>query len=165
MADLRVRLADPAADRDILDHLFGELQRDYGAAETVDAPGHVGDTLGQHPGCEVLLAECNGRTVGFASFSIIFPNADLRPILYLRLLYVETGARSSGAGTRLMQCLADLAVKRGCTRMDWTTDTGNQRAQAFYERLGGTHMTHTVNYRLNADALDALAQGDGTSEE
>ena len=55
-----------------------------------------------------------------------------------------------------------LAVDRGYGRLDWTTDEGNDGAQAFYERLGAKRIQQKVYYRLDAGALRAYADdGEG----
>jgi len=35
-----------------------------------------------------------------------------------------------------MDGLYGIAAERGCSRVEWTTDTSNQAAQAFYESIG-----------------------------
>jgi GNAT superfamily N-acetyltransferase len=98
-----------------------------GAAFLVDPP--PGGTL-------CLVAERDGRLVGFAILNPYFPAADLTHGLYLKELYVTEAARSTGVGEELLEAIRALAKKRGDTRVIWTTGEPNIGAQRFYDRLG-----------------------------
>jgi GNAT superfamily N-acetyltransferase len=52
--------------------------------------------------------------------------------LHVALLWVAESHRHSGLGTRLMDSLEDVAVRRGCTRAH--LDTFSYQARPFYER-------------------------------
>jgi len=41
-----------------------------------------------------------------------------------------------------------LLAARGCTRIEWTTDTGNLAAQRFYESLGARPLPTKLFYRV-----------------
>lgn len=157
-AETIFRLADPTADQAKLDPLFAAMQSDFSASGALVESGRITRLLNRHPGCEVLLAERNDTAIGFASFSIVFPNADLAPILYLRVIFVMPAERSKGVGAELMRQVAGMALKRSCVRVDWSTHTANEKAQNFYETLGAARMTHVVNYKLEGDALRKLAR-------
>jgi RimJ/RimL family protein N-acetyltransferase len=47
-----------------------------------------------------------------------------------------------------MQGLFEAAAKRGCSRVEWTTDQENTAAQAFYERLGVPAHRSKIFYRV-----------------
>jgi ribosomal protein S18 acetylase RimI-like enzyme len=68
--------------------------------------------------------------------------------LYLKELYVAAAYRRSGAGRLLMGRLREIAVARGCSRIEWTTDTGNLAAQSFYESLGAEPLPTKLFYRV-----------------
>jgi RimJ/RimL family protein N-acetyltransferase len=46
-----------------------------------------------------------------------------------------------------MDGLGAIAARRGLSRVEWTTDTANEGAQAFYETLGAKPLTSKVFYR------------------
>ena len=52
-------------------------------------------------------------------------------------LFVEPGARGSGAADALIQACVEAARERGATSVEWTTAQDNHRAQAVYDRVGG----------------------------
>jgi GNAT superfamily N-acetyltransferase len=111
----------------------------------------------QRPAAEVLIAELKGAPAGFALF---FPNYSTflgRPGIFLEDLFVRPEARSRGVGRALLTRLADLAIERGCGRLEWAVLDWNLPAIGFYERLGARRMGGWTAYRLSGDALRALA--------
>ena len=46
-----------------------------------------------------------------------------------------------------MDSLYDVARHCGVARVEWTTDTSNVGAQAFYESLGARPLTSKIFYR------------------
>lgn len=80
-----------------------------------------------------------------------------RPSLYLEDLFVDAAARGTGAGKALLRTLAREAVDRGCARMDWAVLDWNETAAGFYERMGAHRSTGWQPWRVEGDALAALA--------
>jgi RimJ/RimL family protein N-acetyltransferase len=156
--DLSTHTADPVVDRSDLTRLFAAMMQHFGCDPTaVTKSDHVTDIMTRHPSCEVMLARRGGKAVGFASFSVIFPDGELNPILYMRVIFVLAEARSQGVGTEMVRALARLALRRGCARIDWATEISNTAAHALYDRIGATRLAHVVNYKLAGDTLKALA--------
>jgi ribosomal protein S18 acetylase RimI-like enzyme len=87
----------------------------------------------------------------------LWPAAGLTSSLYLKELYVSESARRARVGERLMHGLFELAVRRGCSRVEWTTDQDNPSAQAFYEALGIPVATSKLFYRVQGEALREAA--------
>ena len=56
--------------------------------------------------------------------------------------------------------VASIAAARGCPRVDLDVLQWNP-ARQFYERVGMYHMDQWVHYRLEGDALDAMAKEAG----
>jgi RimJ/RimL family protein N-acetyltransferase len=56
-----------------------------------------------------------------------------------------------------MQELCAVALKNGCSRVEWTTEVDNTRARQFYEALGAPVQPDKLFYRLEGDGLNALA--------
>ncbi|WP_020519412.1 GNAT family N-acetyltransferase [Catelliglobosispora koreensis] len=71
-----------------------------------------------------------------ASYSFLRPAADLTQSLYLKELYVSEAERRSGVGKLLMDRLIEIAQETACSRVEWTADSDNPLAIAFYERRG-----------------------------
>jgi GNAT superfamily N-acetyltransferase len=113
--------------------------------------------FGQRPYAEVLLAEDDGRPVGFALFFHNFSTFLGRPGIYLEDLFVVPAHRGRGVGRDLLVHLARLAVERECGRLEWAVLNWNQEAIRFYERLGAHPNSDWTVYRLTGEALSSLA--------
>lgn len=113
--------------------------------------------FGERPYAEVVLAEADGRPVGFALFFHNFSTFLGRPGIYLEDLFVLPEQRGQGIGRMLLAHLARLAVERGCGRLEWAVLDWNRDAIKFYERLGARPNSDWTVYRLAGEALSGLA--------
>ena len=123
-------------------------------------PGQIREALfSDPPSAYALLAWDKERPVGFASYSFLWPAVGLTRSVFLKELYVSASARRAGVGKLLMQQLADIAVKNGCSRLEWTTDSDNQAAQLFCAGLGVPVDQSKLFYRIESDDLTRRCQG------
>jgi GNAT superfamily N-acetyltransferase len=114
---------------------------------------------------EVALAEdSEGRALGFALFFHNFSTFLGLPGIYLEDLYVRPAHRGLGVGRSLFGHVARVARARGCGRLEWSVLDWNEPAIGFYVRLGATANLDWTVYRLDGDALERLATGEGTRE-
>ena len=67
------------------------------------------------------------------------------------------GGRGCALGRRLLAYMADLAVTRGCGRLEWAVLDWAAPAIRFYQALGGRPMEEWSVYRLTGDALKRVA--------
>jgi GNAT superfamily N-acetyltransferase len=118
----------------------------------------LGRTLfGERRYAETLIAEEGGEAVGFALFFHNFSTFLAQPGIYLEDLFVLPDRRGSGIGRALLGRLAQLAVERGCGRLEWAVLDWNESAIGFYERLGAKPNSEWTIYRLTGEPLHALA--------
>lgn len=121
--------------------------------------------FGPKPVAECLVGEVQGdvqgegggRVVAFALFFTNFSTFLAKPGLYLEDLYVQPAYRGTGLGKALLIHLAQLAVKRGCGRFEWSVLDWNENAIRFYEGLGASVMPDWRICRVTGDALTELA--------
>jgi GNAT superfamily N-acetyltransferase len=109
------------------------------------------------PQAEVLIAELDKKPVGFALFFHNFSTFLGRHGLYLEDLFVLPEARGKGVGKTLLITLARLAKERQCGRFEWWVLDWNVDAIKFYEKLGAKPMSDWTVYRVEGEALNALA--------
>jgi GNAT superfamily N-acetyltransferase len=133
---------------------FEKLEHEVVMTEDLLAAGLFGD---RHY-AEVVLAEDDGRPVGFALFFHNFSTFLGRPGIYLEDLFVLPEHRGGGIGRMLLAYLARLAVERGCGRLEWAVLDWNRDAIKFYERLGAQPNSDWTVYRLTGEALTGLAR-------
>ncbi|WP_244158181.1 GNAT family N-acetyltransferase [Phytopseudomonas flavescens] len=123
----------------------------------VDEPALLVRAFGADPQCQVFVAEQQGQLLGYAVVLEIAFTFDLRPTLLLKELYVAEGQRGSGLGKALLQQVSRFALSIGAGRLKWDVLTGNGRAEAFYQRLGGRPDSKWTGYRMGVPELEQLA--------
>ena len=155
----RVRPAEPS-DVPVLLELVHELavyEREPDAVEATE------DMLtralfGPSPvaSCSVALDD-DGTVVGFALWYVTFSTWKGLPGLWLEDLFVRPVARGSGLGKALLQELARVCVARGYARFEWWVLDWNAPAIGFYRSLGAVPQQEWTTFRVDGDALRALA--------
>lgn len=138
MTGWRIRLAEPGDAAAVL------------AADVFDGPAQpasVAAFLGR-PGAPdprniLLLAELDGRAVGFASATIL-DHPDKPRALYIQELGVNADARRQGLARALIAALRAEGRNRGCTVTWVLTEAGNIAARAAYSAAGGQETTGVV---------------------
>jgi GNAT superfamily N-acetyltransferase len=114
--------------------------------------------FGPRPVFEAILAERDGRAVGFALYFFSFSTFKARPTLYLEDLFVIPEERRGGIGSRLLTRLAQIAVERRCGRMEWSVLDWNAPARDLYFKLGAKAMDEWTVFRMTPDAFGRLAR-------
>ena len=107
---------------------------------------------------EVIFALEDGKEVGFALFFHNFSTFLGRAGLYLEDLYVEPEYRGRGYGKALLKKLAQIALERGCGRMEWWCLDWNKPSIDFYLSMDAEAMTDWTVYRLTGDSLKKMAE-------
>lgn len=107
---------------------------------------------------EVILAQAEGETVGFALFFHNFSTFLGRAGIYLEDLFVKKEYRGKGYGKALLKELAKITVKRGCGRLEWSCLDWNQPSIDFYLSLGAKPMDEWTVYRLTGETLEGFAE-------
>jgi GNAT superfamily N-acetyltransferase len=158
---MRIHLRFAAAsDVPVIAKLIRELAR----FEKLEGELRMTDELlaenlfGPRPYAEALLAEEGSAVFGFALFFHNFSTFLAQPGIYLEDLFVVPEHRGRGIGRALLERLAQIAVERGCGRLEWAVLDWNRDAISFYERLGATPNSDWTVYRLTGESLVGLAR-------
>jgi GNAT superfamily N-acetyltransferase len=114
--------------------------------------------FGPRPYAECVFACLANQPVGFALFFHNYSTFLGQPGLYLEDLFVRPSVRGKGVGRKLLVYLAQLAVERGCGRLEWAVLNWNEPAIRFYENLGARANSEWTGYRLAGDALARLSK-------
>ena len=129
------------------------------AVETTDAM--LRDALfGTHPAAEALVADIDGRAVGFAIFYLTFSTWTGKRGIWLDDLYIAPEARGAGAGAALLKAIAGIAVDRGYARFEWWVLDWNTPAIDFYRAKGAIAQDEWTVQRVDGPALRTLAGRD-----
>jgi GNAT superfamily N-acetyltransferase len=115
------------------------------------------DLFGPRPYAEVLIAEAQGRAVGFALFFHNYSTFVGKPGIWLEDLFVLPEFRGQGHGKQLLLELARIARQRDCGRLEWAVLDWNQPSIDFYESLGAKAMNEWTTYRLDENGIKNLS--------
>ncbi len=158
MSATRIRSASETDIAVILDLIRQLAEYEQLAHEMAATEERLRETLfGSKPAAEVLLADNDLECAGFAVFFATYSTFLAQPGIYLEDLYVRPHARGKGVGSALLQRLAEIAVERGCGRIEWGVLDWNEPSIQFYKRLGAAPLNDWTKYRLTGKALDRLA--------
>ncbi|MCP9623392.1 putative acetyltransferase [Nocardia otitidiscaviarum] len=113
--------------------------------------------FGPSPALFAHVAEGPEGVVGCAIWFLNFSTWRGVHGIYLEDLYVKPEARGRGLGRALLVALAREAAAQGYGRVDWSVLTWNTPSIEFYESLGAVGQKEWIGYRLEGDALTALA--------
>jgi GNAT superfamily N-acetyltransferase len=159
MSDLRIRFAGEQDIPTILRFIRDLARYERLEHEVVATEDVLRQTLfGPRRHAEVLLGEVNGEPAGFALFFHNFSTFLGRPGIYLEDLFVRPEDRGRGYGKALLGRLAELAIERGCGRVEWAVLDWNAPSIEFYKSLGAVPMTDWRIFRLKGDALQKVAR-------
>lgn len=155
---LAIRPAQPADAPLLLELIRGLAKFEKLEHEVVATEAQLAAELaGPRPVVHALIAERDGRAVGFALYFFSFSTFLARQGLYLEDLYVLPEERSAGAGRALLVELARRAAARGCGRMEWSVLDWNTPAIEFYKAHGAQPMSEWTVFRVSGEGLHALA--------
>lgn len=107
---------------------------------------------------EVIFSMEDGKETGFALFFHNFSTFLGRSGIYLEDLYVKPEYRHKGYGKGLLKKLAEIAVERGCGRLEWWCLDWNRPSIDFYLSMGAQPMEDWTVYRITGDTLTKLAE-------
>ncbi|HWW59854.1 MAG TPA: GNAT family N-acetyltransferase [Thermoanaerobaculia bacterium] len=132
--DVQIRSAE-AGDAEAVVALMRELAEHDGLSQYMTlTPEELAELLAAQR-FEVLIATAGDAVVGYASYLMQFAPWAAREYLYLDDLYVAKSGRGAGIGSRLMQAVGELALKRNVD-VRWHVEKENTSAHGFYRSLG-----------------------------
>ena len=100
----------------------------------------------------VLIADVDGKSVGYAIYLFTYSSFLARPTLYLEDVFILPEQRRGGIGGRFFRALRQAAKREKCGRMEWVVLDWNTPAHRFYRKLGAKPLDNWVTYRMILDA-------------
>jgi GNAT superfamily N-acetyltransferase len=156
MSDINISIRD-AQKQDIstimkMIHLKAQFD---GCPDSVEANSEKleADLFGEKPVAFVLLAETDGKPVGFATYHFNYSTFLAKPGIWLDDLYVIAEYRSQKVGQLLIEKLCNIAHQKGCGRIDWTVAITNERGIKFYEKMGAKIIQRARLCRLDSSTI------------
>lgn len=106
---------------------------------------------------EVIFAMQDNKEIGFALYFHNFSTFLGRAGLYIEDLYIQPEYRGCGYGKDILAKLAQIAVEKGCGRLEWWCLDWNEPSIKFYLSLGAKPMSEWTVYRIDGETLQQLA--------
>ena len=158
MEQMQFRFAEEKDVPLILQFIKDLAEYEHMLEEVVATEALLTEWIFQKEKAEVIFVLEDGNEVGFALFFHIFSTFLGRAGIYLEDLYVKPEYRHKGYGKGLLKKLAQIAVERGCGRLEWWCLDWNQPSIDFYLSLGAEPMEDWTVYRIAGDTLQKLAE-------
>lgn len=156
-AELMVRFAEKKDSLLILELIKGLAGYEKMEDELETTEEMLKTALFEKKQAEVILAEHQGKAIGYALFFTSFATFRGKAGIYLEDLFVVPEGRGCGAGKALLSCLAKIAEERNCGRMEWMCLNWNEPSIRFYKQMGARPMDQWTVYRVDGPALAELA--------
>ena len=157
MTEYRFRFANEADCRLILKFIRSLAKYENMSDEVVADEDVLREWIFEKKKAEVIFVMDGEKEVGFALFFHNFSTFLGRAGIYLEDLYVRPSYRGKGYGKALLRKLAQIAVVRGCGRLEWACLDWNRPSIDFYKSLGAVPMDEWTVYRVTGDTLRELA--------
>lgn len=114
--------------------------------------------FGEQKYAEVIFLKEGNTKVGFAIYFYKYSTFMAKPVIHLEDLFVLPEFRGRGYGKLLLSYLAEVTVKRGCSRLEWWVLDWNSSAIEFYKSIGAETLEEWQIERLSGSALNKLAK-------
>lgn len=136
-ANVRLRPA-VAGDEVLLLHLIRELADAEGLTDELKATRQslAAELARTSPTGQFILAELDGKPVGFCAWYRAFSTFEGCPTLFVEDVYVRSDARRRGIGSALLAAVASTAEVEGSPRIEWRVQRTNADAIGFFTRRG-----------------------------
>jgi len=126
-----------AADTPLLERMLQALLVEIGEPPRPEAAAAFArDGFGAHPAFTALIAERGGAPAGYALYWPTYDTESASRGGWLSDLYVLPEQRRHRVADRLMAELARRTAAAGGAYLVWLVHANNERARAFYRRLG-----------------------------
>ena len=158
MEAVSFRPAQPGDEMLILSFIRALADYEHMSDQVVATPELLREWIFEKGKAEVIFAQAGEKAVGFALFFHNFSTFLGRAGLYLEDLYVMPEYRGQGYGKGILRKLAQIALERGCGRLEWWCLDWNRPSIDFYLSLGAEPMEEWTVYRVTAQALERLAE-------
>jgi len=147
-----------AGDADSITHLarqFADYLRSLGDTTEfkLTAQTYLRDGFGPSPAFAGLVAEAEGRTLGYLLYHFGYDSDRAARNLHIADLYIDPSARRRGIGKALMTEAARIAREHHAEELIWSVYVPNALAARFYAGLGAERITDVFFMKLNATTL------------
>lgn len=106
------------------------------------------DAFSDSPPFKILVAERNGKLLGYAFYLFTYSSFEAKRTLYLEDIFISESHRNKGIGKLFLDKLINIAKTNDCGRMEWAVLDWNVNAINFYENLGARELKEWKYFRM-----------------
>lgn len=158
MSDVKFRYAERKDIPLIFEFIRGLADYEHMLDEVVADEKTLEEWIFDKQKAEVIFAIEGDKEVGFALFFHNFSTFLGRAGIYLEDLFVKPEYRGRGYGKAILQKLAQIAIERGCGRLEWMCLNWNKPSIDFYLSMGAEQISDWTVYRVSGDNLTKLSE-------
>lgn len=159
MAEFTIRKAQPG-DAGLVLYFIKKLAEYEKMLDEVEATEEIlHRSLFERHAANAIIAEEDGKAIGFALYFYNFSTFLGKPGLYIEDVFILPEYRGKGYGTQIFRHLANVALEEGCGRMEWICLDWNEPSLRFYCNMGAVPMDEWTVQRLTEDKLRDVAMG------
>lgn len=118
----------------------------------------IRETIYKKNQASVVIAEVGGKPIGFMLYFYTYSTFLGRANLYLEDIYIDELYRHQGYGKLMFKTLAQIAVEKGCHRIDWVCLDWNKKSIEFYENLGAKPLSDWITFRLEKNEIEKVSK-------
>lgn len=107
--------------------------------------------FGNNQFIEVLIAEFEGKAVGYALFFKNYSTFLGKAGIYLEDLFILPDYRGKGIGKSLLKKIISIAKQRDYGRVEWSVLDWNVSAIEIYKKIGAEPLDEWKIFRLTSD--------------
>ncbi len=107
---------------------------------------------------EVLFVLADGKEIGYVLYFFNFPSFFGTAGMYMEDIFIKPEYRGMGYGKAILRQLTQIALAHDCCKMEWQCLNWNQPSINFYLSMGAKPSKEWTVYRLDRQAMTALAQ-------
>ena len=160
MCELKFRYARKN-DTDTIMKFISELARFEGLEEIVDISEEtLIDWVFIRNKAEIIIPEVDSTPIGFCLFFHNFSTFIGHAGVYIEDLYISPEYRGKGYGKLLFKKIAQIAVDRGCKKLELSCPNWNLPGIEFHKHMGIKPMDKWTTYRVSDDELRTLCEAD-----
>ena len=124
--------------------------------EVVATEESLHKSIFQNNRAEALIAELDGKEIGYVIYFYNFSTFIGRDGLYIEDIFIRKSYRGLGLGKEIFKVLGKIAREEGCKRIEWCCLNWNKPSISFYKSLGAKAMDEWTTFRLTEEYINRL---------
>ena len=133
LKDLDIRFAVESDSALLLDFIKRLAAYEKKSGQVVATVSYIKKSRFENKYAEAIIAYYKNAPIGFAVFFHNFSTFMGKPGIYIEDLYVDKKSRGMGIGSKILSFIADLALKRGCSVLEFSVLKWNKPSIRFYK--------------------------------